>query len=433
MGYFNYFIRCIIRNFAYKLCKPKVFLTVALCVVILFSLHSKGYCAEWSESDIDTVLNDLTGIVNSLNTQVSYLLNIHTNVGDIETQLNSIKTTLNNIKSDTSNISNDIDLLLEKITNINAHIINISNKLDDNQAELIAELQAENQKVLTELQQLRDALIGSEATVIPADYLGSNSVTNNKGVTIDNAGKIYIPMEYGYTYKIVLTFVNNTTSNKNIVHCFYDKNITNTSTIIPIDFTLLGAVPANSTKVFTITTRDYLNSYLYFGQAGLYSSCSVTASIEGVVDVIDRTNQEINNGIQEGNQLQQEQNDFLKQETSDSDVSVDSFNSVDANDITSDGLTGVFTNIYNSINNWTSKDINLPVPYTNQNITIPANYTQNMLSSFGGGWIITFISSIYYFIVARFIIYSITNIINTIKSGSILETDSKNNITTDML
>ena len=56
-----------------------------------------------------------------------------------------------------------------------------------------------------------------------------------------------------------------------------------------------------------------------------------------------------------------------------------------------------------------------------------------MLSRFGGGSLITIISTVYYFIVGRFIIYSITGIINSIKSGSILETDSKNNITTEML
>lgn len=176
------------------------------------------------------------------------------------------------------------------------------------------------------------------------------------------------------------------------------------------------------TAFYDVFISEWLQMFKDFG---LLSSSSDNEVLNELV--------EQNQLQQEQNQIQQEQNDFLKQETSDDDVSVDSFNSVDSNDITSDGLTGVFTNIYNSITNWSSKDIKLPIPYTSKSIVIPANYTQNMLNSFGGSWVITFISSIYYFIVARFIIYSITGIINSIKSGSILETDSNNNITTDML
>lgn len=195
-------------------------------------------------------------------------------------------------------------------------------------------------------------------------------------------------------------------------------------------FNLIGTIPANTENyVLEYSVSSTHPKYIYITWGDFLTNIVVERQISGLTSSIDK-----NNDLQqESNQLQQEQNDFLQQESSDSDVSIDGFNSVDSNDITSSGLTGVFTNIYNSINSWTSKDIKLPIPYTNTNITIPANYTYNMLNSFGGAWIITFISSIYYFIVARFIIYSITSIINSIKSGSILETDSKNNITTDML
>lgn len=143
--------------------------------------------------------------------------------------------------------------------------------------------------------------------------------------------------------------------------------------------------------------------------------------------------QEQNKLQEEQNKLQQEQNDFLKKEPGDSDVAVGDFSSVDSNDITSSGLSSVFTSIYNSISSWKSKDIELPIPYTNTSIKIPANYTENMLKTSGGTWLITFISTIYYFVVGRFMIYSITKIINDIKSGKILDTESSSNITTDML
>lgn len=326
MGYFNYFIKCIIRNIAYKLCKPKVFLTVLFSIIILFVLHSYGYCSDWTDSDIEALLDSIATITANQGVIVSQLSSMGVDVTDIENKINEVANMLYYIRLDTSQL----------IANTSA----LNTKIDS---------------LITETQKVSDML-----WYIRLDTSGIREDLNT------NHEELLSLLESNNT--LILNELN---SIKNVIH----DHLAN------------------------------LNSKLEQG-----------------------------NQLQEqNNQMQQEQNNFLKQEQSDSDVSVDSFNSVDSNDVTSAGLTGVFTNIYNSITNWSSKDINLPIPYTNKNITIPANYTQNMLSSFGGSWIITFISSIYYFIVARFIIYSITGIVNSIKSGSILETDSKNNITTDML
>lgn len=203
------------------------------------------------------------------------------------------------------------------------------------------------------------------------------------------------------------------------------------------EFSNIGTVPSlTSSYTLTYSVNSNKPKYIYFTWGAQITKIEIYRSIKGLSEVLnnlDSLQQQGNQLQQQQNQIQQEQNNFLKQEQSDSDVSVDGFNSVDANDITSDGLTGVFTNIYNKVTSWSSKDIIFPIPFTGSNIFIPADYTRIMLNAFGGSWIITFISSIYYFIVARFIIYSITGIVNSIKSGSILETDSKNNITTDML
>lgn len=201
-------------------------------------------------------------------------------------------------------------------------------------------------------------------------------------------------------------------------------------------FTLLDEFPEFSKGVITYDVASQDPLYVYFGFSPIITKIEVYRSIKGVVESLNQSNdlQQQQNQLQnQQNQLQQEQNNFMQQETQDSSVDIGGFNNVDSNDITSSGLTGIFNNIYNSISSWNSKDIKLPIPYTNTSITIPANYTYNMLSSAGGSWIINFISAVYYFIVGRFLVYSITNIINSIKSGKILETDNKNNITTDML
>lgn len=113
---------------------------------------------------------------------------------------------------------------------------------------------------------------------------------------------------------------------------------------------------------------------------------SIDSNVKDIRDNIINTNQKLEQGNQlqeESNQLQKDQNDFLKQETSNNDVSIDSFDNVDSNDITSSGLMGIFNTIYNSINSWSSKDINLPIPFTNKSINIPSNYTSNMLNKVG--------------------------------------------------
>lgn len=429
MGYFNYFIKCIIRNIAYKFCKPKVFLTFFLSVIILFGLKHYGFCA-LSDGDYEMIANGFASITNNQGVLISQLSSMGVNVTDIENELKSINTELDNIGAYTSNMNNNLITLLNRINSLNTTL-----------TEMAQQQNIYYENVQNQLNDLENLLIGGETEIqniklSPFSFgnltpdMNSNGTYSITSDSVDVGFTTFIyTFEKGYTYDFVSTSGGNggysrilgTMDNVSIgggsfyLNFLYDGAVNNAS----FSFT------PKKTGVMTIVVNNPT------GMSG--TVWTITKKASGSLSNINDTISQGNQLQQQQNQLQQDQNNFLKQEQSDSDVSVDGFNSVDSNDITSDGLTGVFTNIYNSITSWSSKDINLPIPHTNKNIVIPANYTQNMLSSFGGGWIITFISSIYYFIVARFIIYSITSIINSIKSGSILETDSKNNITTDML
>lgn len=427
MGYFNYFIKCIIRNISYKLCKPKVFLTVLLSICVLFGLKHYGFCA-LADSDYEMIADGFATITQNQSVTIDLLSNVGVNVTTLKNTLNSINTTINSIKTDTN-------LTVEKLNSL----INEVDSLNTTLSQLAQQQNVYYQNMSSEIRTIRDALVGSDDTPITPQYIGVVNATHSGGYT-PGLCKIKIPMIKSYTYDIDITYTNNTSSAFSVSYMFSSVDVASGGTIGDATLTRLGIVPANSSITFTVSTRDYKKPFLYTTYGYNVSGVSGTSSIEGIVDILDRTNQDVVNNIQQGNQLQeeqnqlqQEQNDFLKQETTDNDVSVDNFNSVDANDITSSGLTGIFTTIYNSINSWSSKDIVLPVPFTNKSLTIPANYTNNMLSSVGGGLLITIVSTVYYFIVARFIIYTITGIINSIKSGSILDTDTKNNITTEML
>ena len=103
-----------------------------------------------------------------------------------------------------------------------------------------------------------------------------------------------------------------------------------------------------------------------------------------------------------------------------------------SNDITADGLNGIFTSIYNAFCTGTAQDIVFPIPFTNKNITLPANYVRTMLTNSNATWIITIIEAFWWYLISRYIIKDITNKITKIKSGNI-EDIEQSNIKGDML
>lgn len=263
MGYFNYFVKCIIRNISYKLCKTKVLLTILLSIIILFVLHSKGYCA-WTDDDIAYVFDSFATITQNQGVIITQLGDLGVDVSDLERQLTEINTDLDTLKN----------------------------------------IETYSQWTVSNLESL-NTKIGSLAIQIDAIAKSNSNIET-----------------YSEWQLQVLESINN--------------------------------------KLDTITS-------------------SILEKQDAIKEEV-----ELGNQLQEqNNQIQQEQNNFLKQEQNDNDVSIDSFNNVDSNDITSSGLTGIFNTIYNSINSWSSKDINFPVPFTDKSINIQANYTSNMLNRVG--------------------------------------------------
>lgn len=444
MGYFNYFIKCIIRKFVNTIFKPKVLLFIFIIIFVLYLLGGSSR-AEWTDVDIVNLENTLNDMSFTLSQQLEKLDNISGDTGIINNNILAIGEQISTLNTSILDLTNMVDSLksysasmniklsniLGQVETINTNILNIYNKLDENQQELLQELEEDNQAVLNELNMIRDAINGTEEE--QDTFIDNGSIPCGSHTAVRYYLKcISLNYEPRYTYTIKVNY----DMKENYA---YRPDIAFSDNLIPRNydwdsyseiFRQLPNVP-KGTGTFTITYNIPVDNfkYIYLTYSNNISSIEIYRNIQGIVDSLNQSN----NLQQQQNQLQQEQNNFLKQEQSDSDVSVDNFNSVDSNDITSAGLNGVFNTIYSSISSWSSKNINLPIPYTNKSIIIPANYTENMLNNSGGSWIITFIHTIYYFIVGRFMIYSITNIINSIKSGSILNTDSKNNITTDML
>lgn len=126
--------------------------------------------------------------------------------------------------------------------------------------------------------------------------------------------------------------------------------------------------------------------------------------------------------------------EHLENTITDSNIDDDSINlpTDNSNDITADGLNGIFTSIYNAFCTGNAQDIIFPIPFTNKSITLSANYVRNMLTNNGASWIILLIEAFWWYLISRFIIKDITNKITKIKSGDI-ESIESTNIKGDML
>lgn len=73
-----------------------------------------------------------------------------------------------------------------------------------------------------------------------------------------------------------------------------------------------------------------------------------------------------------------------------------------------------------------------PIPNTDKNITLSANYTYNMLNTDDNRWLITIIQAFWWYIISRFIITDIIDKIRKIKQGN-FENIENSNIKEDML
>lgn len=335
MGYFNYFVKCIIRNIAYRLCKPKVLLSFLLIILLTFIFCN--YCFGASAEGQAQLVNPNNDFVNEYGDTVATI--------QYDNQFLSVKTIEEEIQR---------EFILK--------LYSMYSSTPDS-AKLIA----------------RDIL-----EKIRSISLDANGGGDNMGIYIQRAGaasqyrvnfykhkSLSDAVGYGAYVNYNLYFLNVPYQVGMVERYNLDNNtywgLSNPELELQIPVPMIGVFVPEWITLF----RDF----------GLINS--VEQNTLGAIEEQNNLINEQNRLQEEQNEQQKEQNDFLKQETSDTDVSIDSFNNVDSNDITSSGLTGIFNSIYNSINSWSSKDINLPVPFTNKTINIQANYTSNMLNKVG--------------------------------------------------
>ena len=152
-------------------------------------------------------------------------------------------------------------------------------------------------------------------------------------------------------------------------------------------------------------------------------------------DIINaNTNQQITNNNTTTNQQNAENLQNINDSINNSDVefSGSSLPSDSTEDITAEGINGIFTSIYNAFCTGSAQDIVFPIPFTGKEITLSPNYVREMLNSSNANWVINFIEIFWWYIISRFIIKDISKKITKIKSGNI-ENIENDNIKEEML
>lgn len=400
----------------------KKFIFILFFVFFVLFAFSTTVRAEWTDTDIADCLNGLSTITNNQGVIISQLSSMGVDVSNIKNDLDSINNRLNDIKTNTSDINYKLSTIITDIENLNTLLSQLSEQQN---------LHYKN--VSNELQTIRETLLGSGSSPAPFTNLGIHQI-NADGNIYNGILQLYVPMKRNYTYKINLTYTNKSNESIPIYYFTYDKSVVNTSEVIHRSFTLLGIIPANSTKTLTITTGYYIEPYFYAWYGYDFSKADVTCSIEGIIEVLNRTNNEVVENIQQGNQLQQqenqlqqEQNNFLK----DGNVSSDGSNlpSDNTQDITEEGFNSIFNKIYNAFTSNSSNNLIVTIPFTNKSFTISAD---TVYGSSDLGLVKTLMQAFWYYVISYFIVKDIGKKINKIKSGDI-EHVQEDNIKEDML
>lgn len=388
MGYFNYFIKCIIRNISYRLCKPKVLFTILLSIIILFSLKHFGFCA-LSDLDYEMIADGLATVTSNQGTIISQLSSMGVNVSDVENELKSINSDLDNIISSTSNMDDNLLTLLNRVNSLNNTLTQMAQQQNiyyenvTSELEEIKNILTGSSEEVTEMYLKQDASkwlypnplgVSMNTTVYdsnPGD--GRNVVVSHFKYISDNTD---FSFEKGYTYTVTCQVVTSVSGGGRFYYTYDDVLSGN-----EISVNYLGYFTQNS-FTFTITPiHDGNITFLaenfapfWLNQAHYTITKVPNGSLSSIGDNLNNVNNTINQGNQlqqESNQLQQEQNDILTND----EVNTDDlqFAQDNTNNPTSEGFNTLFMTIYNAFCNSTSSPLTVTLPFINQTFTISPN------------------------------------------------------------
>lgn len=251
----------------------------------------------------------------------------------------------------------------------------------------------------------------------------------NRSLSNSNNTDGLYPIKEKYFYKESIYFDNTNSTDTNYI---FKYPIFKTGVFFNI----------GSTYEIKFAKRVYIEEYNTWGYDYFDTNFVFTISSNVTQDYINQLNQQTATSTDEDNQQKQidainnqtQSIDNINNSITDSNVDNSSINlpTDNTNDPTQSGVDNIFQIIYNSFTSGTPQDIVFPIPNTNKNITLSANYVADSLRNNDASWVIDIIQAFYWYIISRYIIVDIMQKVRKIKQGN-LENIENTNIKEDML
>lgn len=144
-----------------------------------------------------------------------------------------------------------------------------------------------------------------------------------------------------------------------------------------------------------------------------------------------KTQDEINSGINNLNDTMQETNDFLKDDSyNKSEISSNMPNSDSYTIPTNEGFNNIFTSFINAFTTEQTTTVRFYIPFTNgAYIDIPSDLTISKIPA----PLLLIIQTFYWFMICRYIVKDIASYAEKAKSGDIITGSTDTNIKTEIL
>ena len=289
MGYFNYFIKCVIRNITYRLCKPKILLFILLFVVLFVFFFNTFSFATEAEGAPVIVEGEVTTNPTKDENGVLY--------------------------------QNDNQFLTLRKLQEQAQI-GFINKMYILYGD--SDLRA-NAKYVANLF-MNDLLYAGNGTRYPIVIetndgfkFGTYSKADIVPVNESSFAHIYYYPYQDFDGAVVfnnVSFSDCTTS---------WRYMTYNNSLYPVDGVVESA--RYPSAFFNVYVEEWVDMFIHFGLINTSEDAEIIEKLEQIINSNENASikdaiEQGNNLQQEQNQIQQEQNDFLKQDTTDSDVSI---------------------------------------------------------------------------------------------------------------
>lgn len=171
----------------------------------------------------------------------------------------------------------------------------------------------------------------------------------------------------------------------------------------------------------------YLQQNIQATQETTQAIQETTQAVNSATQAIQQTTEAVNSATNAINQ----QTEVITDTNIDSNLP-SNLPSDNTQDTTTSGINNIFDFLKNAFTTGTAKDIVIPIPFTNKNFTIQANFLQNILSKTDFAWVSNIINLFWWYVISVFIVKDISSKFTKIKGGDI-ENIQDNNIKEDML